>query len=67
MRSGISLREDFDGERLRGLARQTKDAAQVGLPSFRAPTPAYSQKKNRTTGEPNAPVIFVSLDEPRKS
>lgn len=29
MRSGISLREDFDGERLRRLARQTKDAAQV--------------------------------------
>lgn len=29
MRSGISLREDFDGKRLRRLARQTKDAAQV--------------------------------------
>ncbi|NSZ19825.1 winged helix-turn-helix domain-containing protein (plasmid) [Agrobacterium vitis] len=29
MRSGISLREDFDGERLRRLARHTKDAAQV--------------------------------------
>lgn len=29
MPSGISLREDFDGERLRRLARQTKDAAQV--------------------------------------
>ena len=29
MRSGISLREDFDGEGLRRLARQAKDAAQV--------------------------------------
>lgn len=29
MRSGISLREDFDGDHLRRLARQTKDAAQV--------------------------------------
>lgn len=29
MRPGISLREDFDGEGLRRLARQTKDAAQV--------------------------------------
>ncbi|WP_156392633.1 hypothetical protein [Rhizobium sp. Root482] len=29
MRSGISLRDDFDGEVLRRLARQTKDAAQV--------------------------------------
>jgi transposase len=28
MRSGISLREDFDGAVLRRLARQTKDAAQ---------------------------------------
>jgi transposase len=30
MRSGISLREDFDGERLRRRARQTKDAARLG-------------------------------------
>lgn len=29
MRPGISLREDFDGEGLRRLARQTKDAVQV--------------------------------------
>ncbi|WP_432761560.1 helix-turn-helix domain-containing protein [Rhizobium calliandrae] len=29
MRSGISLRKDFDGEHLRRLARQTKDAAQA--------------------------------------
>ncbi len=29
MRAGISLRDDFDGEGLRRLARQTKDAAQV--------------------------------------
>ncbi|PWE53570.1 hypothetical protein DEM27_25385 [Metarhizobium album] len=29
MRSGISLRDDFDGEGLRLLARQTKDAAQA--------------------------------------
>ena len=29
MRSGISLREDFDGEGLRRLARQTKDAVQA--------------------------------------
>ena len=29
MRPGISLREDFDGERLRRLTRQTKDAAQA--------------------------------------
>ncbi|AOF93600.1 helix-turn-helix domain protein (plasmid) [Sinorhizobium sp. RAC02] len=29
MRSGISLRDDFYGEGLRRLARQTKDAAQV--------------------------------------
>ncbi|TGE86858.1 IS630 family transposase [Rhizobium sp. SEMIA 4088] len=29
MRSGISLREDFEGEGLRRLARQTKDAAQA--------------------------------------
>ena len=29
MRSGISLREDFDGEGLRRLARQTKDATQA--------------------------------------
>jgi hypothetical protein len=29
MRSGISLRDDFDGEGLRRLARQTKDAAQA--------------------------------------
>jgi hypothetical protein len=29
MRSGISLRDDFDGEVLRRLARQTKDAAQA--------------------------------------
>jgi transposase len=29
MRPGISLREDFDGEHLRRLARQTKDAAQA--------------------------------------
>ena len=29
MRSGISLRKDFDGDGLRRLARQTKDAAQV--------------------------------------
>ncbi|WP_075293323.1 helix-turn-helix domain-containing protein, partial [Pararhizobium arenae] len=29
MRSGISLREDFDGDGLRRLARQTKDAAQA--------------------------------------
>ena len=29
MRSGISLRTDFDGDGLRRLARQTKDAAQV--------------------------------------
>ncbi|MDL2407369.1 hypothetical protein PY650_17200 [Rhizobium calliandrae] len=29
MRSGISLREDFDGEGLRRLARQTKNAAQA--------------------------------------
>jgi len=29
MRSGISLRDDFDGDGLRRLARQTKDAAQV--------------------------------------
>ena len=29
MRRGISLRGDFDGERLRRLARQTKDAAQA--------------------------------------
>jgi hypothetical protein len=29
MRPGISLREDFDGEGLRRLSRQSKDAAQV--------------------------------------
>ena len=29
MRSGISLRDDFDGDGLRRVARQTKDAAQV--------------------------------------
>ena len=29
MRSGISLRDDFDGEGLRRLARRTKDAAQA--------------------------------------
>ena len=29
MRSGISLRTDFDGDGLRRLARQTKDAAQA--------------------------------------
>jgi hypothetical protein len=29
MRPEISLREDFDGERLRRLARRTKDAAQA--------------------------------------
>lgn len=29
MGSSISLRGDFDGERLRRLARQTKDAAQA--------------------------------------
>ncbi|NTZ64127.1 hypothetical protein [Agrobacterium tumefaciens] len=29
MRSGISSLEDFDVERLRRLARQTKDAAQI--------------------------------------
>ncbi|MGG6897813.1 IS630 family transposase, partial [Rhizobium sp. BR 315] len=29
MGSAISLREDFDGERLRRLARQSKDAAQA--------------------------------------
>ena len=29
MRAGISLREDFDAEGLRRLARQTKEAAQV--------------------------------------
>ncbi|OQP86571.1 hypothetical protein BTR14_08925 [Rhizobium rhizosphaerae] len=29
MRSGISLRGDCDGEALRRLARQTKDAAQA--------------------------------------
>lgn len=32
MRSGISLRDDFDGEGLRRLARQTKDAAQARRP-----------------------------------
>jgi hypothetical protein len=29
MRSGISLRADFDGDGLRRLARQTKDPAQA--------------------------------------
>ncbi|MDW9924825.1 hypothetical protein GOB36_30810 [Sinorhizobium meliloti] len=29
MGSAISLREDFDAERLRRLARQTRDAAQA--------------------------------------
>jgi hypothetical protein len=32
MRPGISLREDFDGEGLRRLSRQSKDAAQVRRP-----------------------------------